>query len=175
MASVFEFQLEEKTYSLMIFYADPEHFYVLEDGSLLPVSVWPAWCESCQKFVAGELIHSIEDEDKELEELEYFAKHPGHIPPDRQVDLGNLPELRVRQIWRKKRTSPAKCMACGSESITSIRPEPEIEIPGRGKCVGRFGGWVDASSAGGPHKKLYTPGGDRIPSPPKQRRLGAKS
>lgn len=101
MALIYEFQLQAKSYSLWLF--SGEDFYVLEDGSLLSVRVWPAWCESCRKFVAGELIHSIEDENKELEELEYFAKIPGHIPPDRQVGLGGLPELRVRQKWAKEK------------------------------------------------------------------------
>lgn len=169
MASIFEFQLQGKSYSLMIFYAEPEHFYVLEDGSLLLVSVRPAWCESCQKFVAGEHIRSIEEEEKELAELEYFAQHPGHIPPDRGVRLRNLPELRERRKWRPNRRSPARCLVCGSASITSIWLGSEIEIPGGGKCVGRFSGFADASRAGGPRKELFTPEGDRIPFESKHR------
>lgn len=164
MASIFEFQLEGKSYSVMLFFAEPEHFYVLDDGSLLPISVWPAWCESCQRCVAGERILSIEEEDKQLEEFEYFAQHPGHIPPDRSVSLWNLPELRVRKKWRRSRTSPAKCLVCGSAFIISTCPNLEAEIPGRGKCVGHFSGWADACRDGGPSKELFTPEGDRISS-----------
>lgn len=165
MAALFEFELQGKSYSLMIFYADPEHFYVLEDGSLLPVSVRPAWCEACEKFVAGEHIRSMEEEERELEELEYFAQHPGHIPPDRHVNFQKLPGLRERKKWRRKRTSPAKCLVCGSASIKSIPPESEVEIPGRGKCAGGFRAFADAC-CDGEHRKLFTPEGDRVPSAP---------
>lgn len=172
MASIFEFQLQGKTYSLMIFYAEPEHFYVLEDGSLLPVSVRPAWCESCQKFVPGEQIFPIEEEDTRLEELEYFAEHPGHIPSDRDVSLRNLPERRVRRKWRHKRTSPAKCLVCGSASITLIWPGSEVEIPGRGKCAGGFSGFADAYNGG--RKELFTPEGERVRSTPTHPKRGAR-
>lgn len=173
MASIFKFKLDGKSYSLWIC-ATPKRSYVLEDGNLLPVSLWPAWCEGCQKFVPGEQIFPIEEEDKRLDELEYFAQHPGHIPPDRYVDIKSLPELRVRKRWRQKRVSPAKCLICGSTSITSIWPEPEIDIPGHGRCVGGPVGFADVSSEPPDVDEFFNPEGDRIPSAPRKRKPGAR-
>src|SRR5687767_5225509 len=109
--TLFQFDFAGQTYGLSI---ANRHFYVLEGGQLLPIRVWPAWCERCQKFTASEPIFPIAEEAKELSEFEHFAERPGLIPPDRRVPLWQLPELRLRNTWREARRSPAKCLGCGS-------------------------------------------------------------
>lgn len=166
MATLFEFTLAGQTHGLAI---ANRRFYVLEDGSLLPIRVWPAWCERCQTFTAAEQILPVGEEAKELSEVEYFADRPGLIPPDRRVPIGRLPELRLRRRWREKRLSPAKCLACGSANIIPIWPGSEVEIPARGDCVARFLGWADMS---GPPDEYYSPEGDRVAYTSDQRRPG---
>ena len=156
MATLFHFDLAGQSYDLAI---SGRRFYVLEGGRLLPVRVWPAWCEQCRTFTEAEQIFPAADEAKELSEVEHFANCPGHIPPDRRVFVWQLPELRLRKEWRGTRRSPAKCLDCGSVNITSIWPGPDVDIPGRGKCVGRFGGWADMS---GPPARYYGAEGDRM-------------
>ena len=164
MATLFGFQLAGQTHHLAI---ANQHFYVLEDGRLLPVRVWPAWCEHCQKFTAAEQIFPAAEEARELSDVEYFAQRPGLIPPDRHVPIRQLPELRLRKSWRDQRRSPAKCLACGSVDITSICPGPDVDIPGRGKCVAHFRGWADVTS--GPPDAYYNTEGDPVPYRPPAR------
>lgn len=156
MAILFEFDLAGEMYRLAI--AD-RHFYVLDDGSVLPIRTWPAWCERCQKFTAAEQIFAIAEEARQLNEVEYFATHPGFIPTDRHVPISQLPDLRMRNSWREKRVSPAKCLTCGSTRITSIWPGPEVEIPDRGMCLMRIVGRGDIV---GPANEYYGPEGDRL-------------
>lgn len=155
MATLFEFDLGGQTYKLAI---ANNNFYVLDGLRLLPVRVWPAWCEGCQKFTASEQISSIEEEAKTLREVELFAERPGLIPPDRHVSIRQLPNLRRRMQWRKQRRSPARCLECASTEITPIRPGPEVYIAGRGKCVARCRGWADMS---GPTNAYYDSEGER--------------
>ena len=98
MATLYEFDLAGRTYTLVI---ANRHFYVLEDGRLLPVRVWPAWCECCQKFTAGEQILPIAEETQELSEAEYFAERPGHIPPDRRVPVGQAGTAAAKDLAAK--------------------------------------------------------------------------
>jgi hypothetical protein len=164
MAMLFQFNLDGQTYGLS---TAKRHFYVLDDGSLLPVRVWPAWCERCRTFTASEQIFPIADELNELKEVEYFAERPGLIPPDRRFSIGELPNLRLRKNWRDKRRSTPKCLDCGSVDITSIWPGPEVDIPGRGKCVARFIGWGDVS---GPPNAYYSPEGEIVQFQPARQR-----
>jgi hypothetical protein len=166
MGTLFQFDLAGRTYGLAI---ANRHSYVLEGGRVLPIRVWPAWCERCRKFTAAEQILPIADEAKELGEVEYFAERPGLIPPDRRVPVWQLPELRLRKTWRATRRSPAKCLGCGSVDITSIWPGPEVDVPGRGKCVVRFRGLAALS---GPPGEYYSAEGDRVPLSPARRRPG---
>ena len=167
MAYSYDFDLAGQTYRLWI---ANRHFYVLEASGVLPIRTWPAWCEHCQKFTAAELMLPITEEAKELSEIEYFAERPGLIPPDRYVPIRQLPELRLWKTWRETRRSPAKCLSCGSMDITSIWPVPDVEIPGRGKCVGRFTGWAEVS--GGPPDGYYSPEGDPVRFTLARRRSG---
>jgi hypothetical protein len=162
MGLLFEFNFADQTYGFAI---ANSHFYVLEDRSLLPVRVWPAWCERCLMFMAAEQIFPVAEEAKELNEIEYFAKRPGLIPPDRHFPIRHLPELRLRKKWRASRRSPAKCLVCGSTQITSTWPGPEVEIPGRGKCVGGFRAFADMW---GPPDAYYDPEGNRVAYRPSQ-------
>ncbi len=163
MARLFQFELAGQTIGLAI---ARDYFYVLEDGSLLPIRHWPAWCERCKKFRVAEQIFSFDQEAKELAEVEYFAEHPGFIPPDRIIPVSSLAELRARARWRSQRTSPPKCLICGSTTITSIWPGPKVEIPGRGKCEGHFLGWGDMYSK---PDVYYSPEGDRMAFEPNPR------
>jgi hypothetical protein len=156
MAMLFHFDLAGQTSTLAM---TNRHFYVLEDGSLLPIRVWPAWCERCEKFTPAERIGSAAEEDRELSEVEYFMERPGLIPPDRDLPIRQLPELRVRKSWRAQRVSPEKCLICGSTQVTLIDPGREVDIPGRGRCVASFRGWADMSS---PPDEYYSPEGDRL-------------
>jgi hypothetical protein len=160
MAAVYQFELAGQTYGLAI---RNRHFYVLDDGQLLPVRVWPAWCERCRTFTLAEQIFPVAEEAKELKEVEYFAERPGLIPPDRFIPVRQLPELRVRMLWRAERRSLAKCLACGCSDITPIWPDPEVEIPGRGKCVASFRGWMDMPNR---PDEYYSPEGERVDAPP---------
>jgi len=156
MAMLFQLELAGQTSTLAI---ANRYFYVLEDGSFLPIRVWPAWCEHCEKFTPAEQIFPIAEEARELCDVEYFAEHPGLIPPDRHTPIRQIPELRLRNRWRAQRVSSEKCLACGSTQVTMIWPGLEVDIPGRGKCVASFRGWADMS---GPPDLYYSPEGDRL-------------
>lgn len=170
MATKFHFELAGRQHSLII--AD-QYFYVLEGNITLPILAWPAWCGACRRFRVAERVPTIAELGEELRELEYFAKCPGHIPPDRHVAIWKLPELRVRLPWRAGRVAPAKCLTCGSTAVTSIWPGPEVEIPGQGICIASFDGWLDTGYSA---DHYFTPEGDPMPTfvPAKPRLSGSE-
>src|SRR5690242_6056291 len=92
-------------------------WYRMEDGSLLKVHSLPAWCERCGRVANGESLGSIQEVEKQLEELK---------DPDGRAKLGPMfaraeadvvgdleREWERRLEWRRGRKSLAKCLECG--------------------------------------------------------------
>lgn len=145
MATRFEFNIGDETSALLI---NTRHFYLLPGGDLLQMQTWPAWCEGCEAFVEAENFPTTDELGGQIREAEYFAEWPGLIPLDSasriRYMIRNITDSRSRLEWRSTRVSPAKCLDCGSSDLRAIELDRQFDIPGRGRCVACFRGWVDA-------------------------------
>lgn len=164
MATRWQFELAGALYRLTM---KTPRAYVLDDGSRLPVIAWPAWCERCRQVTEAEHILSAAEEAKEVDEAENllvhaedFRIHHRPVPREGRLAYQSMPELRARRRWLAARRSPPKCLECGSVDVVSIWPGPEVEIPGRGTCVGRFVGFIDLSPQ--PPAEYYGVEGNRL-------------
>jgi hypothetical protein len=160
MACHFKISLGDRTHTVL---TTIDHHYVLSGETLLRMETWPAWCSQCAKFVEAERVPSAQELDKDIAEAKYYFDRPGLIPQGSFVRLRikNLEELRLQRQWRSTRISPSKCLNCFGENITLIWPEPEVDIPGIGPCVGEFRGWADVMK--GTSVQFYTSEGSLIP------------
>jgi hypothetical protein len=148
------------------------HYYEFDDGGHLDVDTVPVWCRRCDKFRGGERIESLEEIDKKLADLDdpksdlyRFVTRPllpEFEPPGFREDFRRqrIEEIHKRRQWRERRSSPPKCIVCGSTEIVFFPSEEPVSIPPgstmvtvrwTGMCSTTFNEW------------FFTPEGDRIP------------
>jgi hypothetical protein len=135
-----------------------EDYYLLSGGERLSVRARPAWCGACGRFVEAEWVRPYEEMARDLRELEYFAERPGLIPEDRPGlawAIRGLEEERLRLRWRGSRIGPGRCLECGSAELVLFSDEGEADVPGVGRCRGR---WIRFSGTGAP-VRYFSPEG----------------
>ena len=110
--------------------------YEMSDGTLLHVHQTEAWCPDCDCILMAEHVQSIEELQSELdrllnpdEEELFFIQFIGTPIEDRIVEA----ERRIQ--WRRSRTSPAKCLQCGSTQIVALPAQEEFTHPKTGERV----------------------------------------
>jgi hypothetical protein len=154
------------------------NYYEFPDGTRLDMETTPAWCYQCNGISEGEEIMTLEEIDQKLADLGDPASELYRFTmrnlfegikgledlqgPQRRDEfrLQLITEARRRRAWRETRSSPPKCIRCGSTNIFLYpvnRPAPNPAGPGTveltivGMCSTSFNEW------------FFTPEGDRIP------------
>jgi hypothetical protein len=135
--------------------------YRLSDGSELSVDQQPAWCPSCRTFVLGELVPSIEDILRSMEEVR--SGDPKRMLLLKMIERSvadELAELSSREEWRRSRRSPPRCLECGCDQIVPLPGSKEFPHPATGEPV------IETSSGFASMERwaaTFTPEGERIP------------
>jgi hypothetical protein len=125
------------------------NYYRLANGAEIDLHSRPVWCEQCAKVTHGEEIESVQAIDQRIADLERLAaeiriemKRPPLPPPDAPGDSHQqeqIAELKLRRVWRLQRSSPSKCLVCGSTAIVPLEHGKQVRIAGgtvRCDCVG---------------------------------------
>lgn len=156
-------------------------YYELTDGAMIGLHPTIAWCCQCEAFIDAEWIPSLEHVEEELRK----ASDPNSLrdmlsslglpmdPPafperlEKMHEEGKLEAAR-RVQWRKQRSSPPKCLMCGSTDIHFPGDDQTVEIPGRGTALVEWTGMCSTDFC----NWYYTPDGIRIPRETKRTRWG---
>ena len=154
------------------FYGSRGNYYEFEDGTRLDVHTTPAWCRACGGLTHGERIDSLARIDQQIADLNdpsselYRFTQRSLLPelddlvPKDKFRLDQLAEAHKRRDWRHRRTSPPRCIRCGSTDVVILPigeavPHPAgagtIEVRWIGMCSTSFNEW------------FFTPEGERIP------------
>ncbi len=158
------------------FFGSRGNYYELEEGSHLDVYTTPVWCHHCASVTHGEDIWSLELLDQRLADLanpqsQEYQMLMTPLVPDLNLEfesphnleqrrLERVEEVRKRRSWRERRSSPPRCIHCGSTEIIVLpfgEPVPNPAGPGTitvsitGMCSTNFNEWY------------FTPEGERIP------------
>ena len=146
------------------------NYYEFDDGSRLDVHTTLIWCRQCATIRDGERIESLEDIDRQIKDLndpasELYRMTANSVLQEltgrgEEFRLEQIEKLKRRRRWREARTSPPKCISCGSTDlyvfpVNEVGPNPtapgEVEVNIIGMCSTDFNNW------------FFTPEGDRIP------------
>ena len=119
MAWFTEFRVDDETEPYMICFFSTLN-YRLPDKSLLGIEQEVVWCEGCRSFGSAEVIPTIEQLDTRNQELQTPTQKLLFLFGSEKAINGAIDELRIRLRWRAGRRSPARCLACGSTSITPV-------------------------------------------------------
>lgn len=125
------------------------NYYRLADGREITLHSRPVWCEQCAKVTHGEEIESVQAIDKQIADLERLAAEirremtrpplPAPDAPGDRHQQEQIAELKLRREWRLQRSSPPKCLICGSTAIVPLEHGKPVRIAGgtvRCDCVG---------------------------------------
>jgi hypothetical protein len=143
--------------------------YRLADGCEIDLHTTPVWCAQCVSITDGEKIESLATIDKDLADLRDPASFSYQMWTNNAVHEvlgggdklreGHVEALKLRRQWRESRTSPPRCIECGS---TEILPFPENEAvnnpAGPGTVTMSAVGHVSTGWTGW----VFTPEGERI-------------
>src|SRR5688500_19585778 len=111
------------------FYGSRGNYYEFEDGTHLDVHTNPAWCRACGGLTHGERIDSMAQIDQQIADLNdpsselYRFTQRSLLPelddlvPKDKFRLDQLAEAHKRRAWRQRRTSPPRCIRCGSTDL----------------------------------------------------------
>ena len=141
------------------FFGSAGLYYEFADGSRLRLETTPVWCRRCGGITEGERVESLEQLDKDLADLQDPTSFLRQIT-GRRFLRERIRMAEARRSWRVSRTSPAKCVYCGSADIVVLpHGEPAAHPAGDGTitvcCIGicstSFMNW------------FFTPEGERIP------------
>ena len=149
------------------FYEPCGTYYRLDDDNKIELQSQPVWCERCGTVTHGETIESVEQIDKKIANLERLAAEirlsmtqpplPALDAPGDRHQLEQISELQLRRKWRRERSSPPRCILCGSSQITPLDCDVPVRA-GRGFVVLEFAGLY----SGGFYTWYFTPEGERI-------------
>lgn len=149
------------------FVGSRDDYYRLPGGAKITVYSVPAWCERCVKVIHGEQIESVDAIDKRIADLERLAAEirgemtrpplPAPDAPGDRHQQEQIAELKLRREWRARRSSPPKCLTCGSTVIVPLDDGKTMRITG-GSVRCDFTGIGDTAS----HMRFYSPEGDLI-------------
>ncbi len=110
--------------------------YRLADGSLIHVDQQAAWCKGCDKFVVAEYLPEVKELEKSLADL-----LAGDVKRVQRLDFvgrtaaEETDQLSRRIEWRRNRSSPPRCLECGSRKITPLPSDEEFAHPATGEKV----------------------------------------
>jgi len=157
-------------------YGSRGNYYVLQDESHLDLICEPIWCHLCGDFSEGERLGTLVEIDRELADLHDPSSHLY-----RMMMMSAGPELdallpresfrseltanaQKRRRWRESRSSPPKCIRCGSTRIVAFNTEFNTDKPvphpsGSGELLVR---WLGMCSTGW-NEWYFSPEGDRLP------------
>jgi hypothetical protein len=152
------------------FFGSRGNYYDFDGGGRIDVRTRPVWCRACGKFTHGEEIEPLEEIDQEIARLTdrraqtiremATEAHPMVQDFGPPLSLESIGDLRQRRQWRAARTSPPRCIHCGTTDIVPlplnrIVPNPggpgTIEVQRVGFCSTNFNEWY------------FTAEGQRIP------------
>ena len=153
------------------FYGSRGNYYEFEDGSRLDMHTTPVWCRRCCGEVThGERIESTQDIDRQIADLHdpstfaykrcFDSLYHEMFGKGEELRQKHLEELGKRKRWRAGRSSPPRCIYCGTTDIFVFpvnRPVPNpagpgtVEVRSIGMCSTDFNEW------------FFTPEGERIP------------
>ena len=146
-------------------YGSRGDWYEWEDGARLGVRSKPVYCHQCGDFTDGESIETVAEITQQIADL----KNPQSdlfrfVQGNDATTLGAggirfLMDLEQRQKWITRRSSPPKCLECGSIDFVEFPEGQQIPDPtGPGRVVltvtGLCSTWFN--------NRFYTPEGDRI-------------
>jgi hypothetical protein len=110
--------------------------YRLADGSLIHVDQQAAWCGECGRFVVAEFLADIDELKKTLAELrDGDEKQLDHLNFVGRSVEEETDQLSRRIEWRRGRTSPPRCLQCGSPTIVPLPAGEEFPHPATGEKV----------------------------------------
>ena len=121
----------------------------------------PAWCSNCGRFVLAEEVPSVEQLEEEI--AKFRAGTPETLRVWDFVSYGapvveRVAELLRRVEWRWGRTSPPRCLHCGSVGPETVPMSGEFAHPQTGeRVVAESNGWVDSA----PWFAEFSPEGER--------------
>lgn len=101
----------------------------MSDGSTVTIERTFVWCGACRAVGWGEQLADAAELQRELTAIE--AREPSIVEEfsvlvDRHTSLeqvlsNHVRELGARIAWRRIRTSPARCLECGSTDILPLQ------------------------------------------------------
>jgi hypothetical protein len=149
------------------FYGTRGNYYRLLDGSKLDVDGKPVWCRQCQAFSEAEWLQSVPELEQAIADYSDIdsAKSQRILQSsyvqDKAAYLGELlAERTARLQWRQGRTSPSKCLECGTTEVVDLGDGQEIASPcSSGTLTIQLVGMCSTAF----RNYFYTPEGDRIP------------
>jgi hypothetical protein len=147
------------------------NYYELPGPDRLDVECAPAWCRRCDGIAEVEDLSTLEAIDQRIRHFKDSSSQRDYqdYPDDLRAFFEShderfyheyLADLERRRRWRETRTSPAKCILCGSSDTVPLPldrrvPHPkgqgELQVAWTGMCSTSFNEW------------FFTPEGDRIP------------
>jgi hypothetical protein len=107
-------------------------YYVLDDGSRLPVSQTECYCPVCQRIDIAEHLETVADLELRLRQISVTGTKERKIAEFFRSVSDQLDELRKRIDWRSTRRSSAKCLHCGSTEISLLPDSREFIHPANG-------------------------------------------
>jgi len=136
--------------------------YLLPDGTYLRLHSGPAWCRQCRRFANAESMPTVEHLESTIAQLsdpvECAKLFPAPLGPYDPVIIAEMIERQRKCIeWRRIRSSPPRCLRCGSTDITPLPfDQPTPHPGGHGDILvhADFGGGITPRG-----ETLYTPEG----------------
>ena len=112
-----------------------EAFYKLADNTELIVHSTPAWCASCNTLRRIELLTESTVFSERLASLQSIGLSPRDLEfvtmfdRDPDTHLAKLlAETEAAIGWRAARTSPPRCMTCGSTGASALPLDADDEL-----------------------------------------------
>ncbi len=148
------------------FYGTRGNYYQLPDGSKLDVHGSLVWCRQCQAFLEAEWLQSV----PEIEQAVVAYSDVNSAESQRVLQVSGvgdkagflaeqLAERTTRLQWRRSRTSPPKCLECGTTDVADLGDGQEIASPcSPGTLIIELVGMCSTAF----RNYFYTPEGDRI-------------
>ena len=122
-------------------------YYRLSDGTDIPRSSQPAWCNRCDALRGAERLPELEHlqhvladlesnglSEHDLKNAEAFQQSPESYVAER------LGKWRASVRWRSERQSPPRCLDCASTNLLLLAPDIEqaLESFPHPNCGGTF-------------------------------------
>jgi len=94
-----------------------------------------AWCNHCENEVEAEMLPSLEQINKWIEEVKHQTTKPvmkkSYFEDDLEFNIAPTKESIKQDLirhenlleWRKVRKEPAKCLECGSTEFKILKPK----------------------------------------------------